>query len=226
LNCPTQIIGLTSFALEYKFYRCQRFTINQYKVRRKGSKRKEQSNRRLPWSGTPDTVRCTRVDSLQLASFGNLGRLLHYNSPDCPVHQAEQRLQAPTVVCNSTRTVNSVHYARRSQSRRQKAHQTVNSDCPVHHRTVRWPHLSELQRSEPNGLVTWLAHRTVRCPIRQQPPPRALLVVGAINTPQPPHFNASKFFSHQTSYKSSRLHSKTQSKRSNPLPSPESLQPN
>jgi hypothetical protein len=33
-------------------------------------------------------------------------------------------------------------------------------------------------------------------------------------------------FSHQTSYKSSRLHSKTQTKRSNPLPSPESIQTN
>jgi hypothetical protein len=33
-------------------------------------------------------------------------------------------------------------------------------------------------------------------------------------------------FCHQTSYKSSRLHSKTQTKRSNPLPSPESLQTN
>jgi hypothetical protein len=52
----------------------------------------------------------------------------------------------------------------------------------VHHRTVRWPHLSELQRSEPNGLVTWLAHRTVRCAIRQKPSPTAILVVGAINT--------------------------------------------
>ena len=61
------------FALDYKFYRCQGFTINQYKVQRKGSKRKEQSNRRLPWFGAPDSVRCTRVDSLQLASFGNSG---------------------------------------------------------------------------------------------------------------------------------------------------------
>jgi hypothetical protein len=69
----------------------------------------------------------------------------------------------------------------------------VKSDCPVHHWTVQWPHLSQLQQSEPNGLVTWLAHRTVRCAIRQQPPPTVLLVVGAINTPQPPHFNASKF---------------------------------
>src|SRR6187455_394402 len=66
---------------------------------------------------------------------------------------------------------------------RQKAHRTVNSDCPVHHRTVRWSHLSELQRSNPNGWVTWLAHRTVRCALRQQPSPTATLVVGAINTP-------------------------------------------
>jgi hypothetical protein len=70
----------------------------------------------------------------------------------------------------------------------------VNSNCQVHHRTVRWPHLSELQRSEPNGLVQCpMAHRTVRCAIRQQPPSTVILVVGAINTPQPPHFNASKF---------------------------------
>jgi hypothetical protein len=71
---------------------------------------------------------------------------------------------------------------RRSQSRRQKAHRTVNSDCLVHHRTVRWPHMSELQRSNPNGWVTWLAHRTVQCALRQQPLPTATLVVGAINT--------------------------------------------
>jgi hypothetical protein len=51
--------------------------------------------------------------------------------------------------------------ARRSQSRHQKAHRTVYRTCPVHHRAVRWPQLSELQRSEPNGLVTWLAHRIV-----------------------------------------------------------------
>jgi hypothetical protein len=43
--------------------------------------------------------------------------------------------------------------------------------CPVHHRTARRPHLSELQRSNPNGRVTWLAHRTVSggapdCPVR------------------------------------------------------------
>jgi hypothetical protein len=80
-----------------------------------------------------------------------------------------------------------------SQSRRQKAHWTVNSTCPVRHQTVWWPHLSELQRSNPNGWVTWLAHRTVRCAHRQTASPTTTLVVGAINTPQPPHFKASKF---------------------------------
>jgi hypothetical protein len=37
--------------------------------------------------------------------------------------------------------------------------------------TARRAHMSELQRSEPNSLVTWLAHRTVSggapdCPVR------------------------------------------------------------
>jgi hypothetical protein len=31
----------------------------------------------------------------------------------------------------------------------------------VHHRTVRWPTCQKLQQSNPNGWVTWLAHRTV-----------------------------------------------------------------
>jgi hypothetical protein len=109
------------------------------------------------------------------------------------VCQAEQRLQAPMVVCNATVNSDQCNCARRSHSRRQKAHRTVNRTCPVHHRTVRWPRCQKLQRSEPNGLVTWLAHRTVRCAIRQKPSPTVILVVGARNTPQPPHFNASKF---------------------------------
>jgi hypothetical protein len=100
---------------------------------------------------------------------------------------ANGRLQKWTVNVNSARTV------RAESEQRQKAHQTVNSDCPVHHRTVWWPRLSELQRSNPNGWVTWLAHRTVRCAHRQTASPTGILVVGAINTPQLPHFKASKF---------------------------------
>jgi hypothetical protein len=100
---------------------------------------------------------------------------------------------APTVVCNDTVKVNSACLRMQKSEQHEKAHQTVNSDCPVHHRTDRWPTCHKLQRSNPNGLVTWQAHRTVRCAIRQKPPPTVNLVVGAINTPQPPHFKASKF---------------------------------
>jgi hypothetical protein len=114
-------------------------------------------------------------------------------APDCPVHQAEQRLQAPTVVCNSTTKVNTAHLRAQKIEQRQKAHRTVNSDCPVHHRTIRWSTCQKLQRSEPNDRVTWLAHRTVQCAIRQKPSPTVTLVVGAINTPNHPPFIASKF---------------------------------
>jgi hypothetical protein len=79
---------------------------------------------------------------------------------------SRQRSSAENNKCATVRAC-----ARRSQSRHQKAHRTIYRTCPVHHRTVRWPQKSELQRSEPNGLVTWLAHRTVSggapdCPVR------------------------------------------------------------
>jgi hypothetical protein len=92
----------------------------------------------------------------------------------------------------ATATVNSEQCQLRaqSQSRRQMAHRTVNRSCPVHHQTVRWPTCQKLQRSNPNGWVTWLAHRIVSggapdCPVRHTTVafPTAILVVGAINTP-------------------------------------------
>jgi hypothetical protein len=110
-------------------------------------------------------------------------------------------------------------HAHRSRSRRQKAHWTVNRTCPVHHRTVRWPHLLELQRSNPNGWVTWLAHRTVSggapdCPVRHTTDSLPNGHFGGLGYkyPQPPHFMASKFSAMCIQYKSSRLHSKTQTR--------------
>jgi hypothetical protein len=89
----------------------------------------------------------------------------------------------------------------------QKAHRTVYRTCPVHHQTVQRPHLSELQRSEPNGRVTWLAHRIVSggapdCPVHHatESPPTATFGGWAINTPTTPTFKSSKFstFQHLT----------------------------
>jgi hypothetical protein len=167
----------------------------------------------------PDSVRCTRVNQLELATFGFLEMPLHYNSPDCLVwHQTVRCASGATATAQRSTPTETYKSATvrgqcaQSQSRRQKAHRTVNSTCPVHHRTVRWPQLSELQRSNPNGWVTWLAHRTVRCAQRQTASPTAILVVGTINTPQPPHFKKIQVFNHCIQYKSSRLHSKTQTR--------------
>jgi hypothetical protein len=109
--------------------------------------------------------------------------------------------------------------ARISQSRRQKAHQTVNRTCPVNHRTIRWPHLSELQRSNPNGWVTWLAHRTVSggtpdCLVRHTTAAIPNGHFGGWGYKYPPTttLQGIQVFSHCIQYKSSRLHSKTQTR--------------
>jgi hypothetical protein len=134
---------------------------------------------------------------------------------------------ASTVVCKGTVKVNSARLRAQKSEQRQKAHRTVNRTCSVHHRIVRWPHLLELQRSNPNGWVTWLAHRTVSggatdCPVRHSTaaPPNDHFGGWAYKYPQPPTLQGIQVFSYCIQYKSSTLHSKTQTKRSNSLPSP------
>jgi hypothetical protein len=146
-------------------------------------------------------------------------RALRYNSPDCPVshrtvHQtlsgvpAEQRLLRAQWL--TATAFNALQCAQKSELAR-VAHRTVYRTCPVHHRTAQWPHKSELQRSNPNGLLTWLAHRTVRCAMRLHTSNGHLLVVGAINTPTTPQSMASKYPSFYTStpYKSYSIQYKT-----------------
>jgi hypothetical protein len=170
---------------------------------------------------------------LQTCHLREFWEPLHYNSPDCPVYQRSNGYPAPTVDCNETVKVNSARLRAQKSEQRQKAHRTVNSNCSVHHRTVRWPRSQKVQRSNPNGRVTWLAHRTVSGgtpdgPVRHKTGASTNGSFGGWGYKYPPTttLQCTQVFSHQTSYKSSRLHSKMQSKRSNPLPSPESLQSN
>jgi hypothetical protein len=136
---------------------------------RKGSNKnsKRQPKCALVWrtglSGVlPDSVRCTREPDSKLATFGNSGShstIIHRTvrcstelsgvALNCSVRQRSNGYTAPTVVCKNNKCVTVRAYARRSQDRRQKVHRTVNSDCPVHHRTVRWPSCQKLQRSNP-----------------------------------------------------------------------------
>jgi hypothetical protein len=82
-------------------------------------------------------------------------------------------------------------------------------DYPVH-QDVRAPTVEIIRTL----TVGWRGWRTglSDAPIDSSPTPTVGLVVGAINTPNHHHFNASKFFSHCIQYKSSRLHSKTQTR--------------
>jgi hypothetical protein len=40
----------------------------------------------MPWSGAPDSVRCTRALEAELLTFGKNAEALRYNSPDCSVY--------------------------------------------------------------------------------------------------------------------------------------------
>jgi hypothetical protein len=120
--------------------------------------------------------------------------------------------------------VNSEWTARVESEQRQKAHRTVNS-------AVRCPHLSELQRLNPNGWVTWLAHRTVSsgapdCLVRPSTaaPPNDHFGGWGYKYPPTTTLQGIQVFSQHIQYKSSRLHSKTQKKRSNPLQVPNTFQ--
>jgi hypothetical protein len=137
------------------------------------------------------------VDSLKLASFRNLGN--HSAIIHRTVRCSTGLSGVPSgVTANSAngrlQKVNSDEQCATARAESEQAPEGAPDSAKW------WPHMLGLQWSEPNDLVMWLAHRkcsvahrTVRCAIRQKPSPTTILVVGAINTPQPPHFNASKF---------------------------------
>jgi hypothetical protein len=76
------------------FYRCQRFTTNQYKDKRKGSKQRSKVNRRQPWSGAPDCPVCHRTVS------GAPGRIKS-NLPASEIWGGRSAIIHRTVWCNT-----------------------------------------------------------------------------------------------------------------------------
>ena len=131
---------------------------------------------------TPDSVRCSFESRLRNSPVSGIRKgcsaIIHRTCPVCTglsgatsgqrLLRANGHLQAHLMRARSVQ----------KSGTRALAHRTLYSTCPVCHRTSRRAQQSELQRSEPNGLVTWLAHRTlsgvhrtVRCAMRQQPPP-------------------------------------------------------
>ena len=155
-------------------------------------------------SGAPsDCVRCTRALDAELATFGKMGgrSAIIHRTVRCHTGlsgvPAEQRLlhaqRSTATAFNALQCVPESEHA-------QLAHRTVYRTCPVHHRTAQRPHKSELQRSNPNGLLTWLAHRTVsggapdRCARRQQPPPMVKFGGWGYKYPNHPHIQVIQVF--------------------------------
>jgi hypothetical protein len=127
--------------------------------------------------------------------------VLRYNSPDCPVHHRTVSGAPRESNCLVSQRSND-YFARNGRLQRIKCAPARAEDRARAGGTPdSWrAHKTELQRSNPNGLLTWLAHRTVSggapdCPVRHATAhfQRPFLVVGAINTPTTPHSIASKF---------------------------------
>jgi hypothetical protein len=152
------------------------------------------------------TVRCNRTEQSWTGHSRVSQSALRYNSPDCPVHQRSngylaQRSTA-TDPCKrySARTVRAEARAVvRDAPNSEQCLSGAAPDCPV---PLEDKASNGQKLPNPNGWVTWLAHRTVRCTHRQQPFPTAMWWLRAINTPQPPPLQASKFLALHIQYKS------------------------
>jgi hypothetical protein len=141
--------------------------------------------------------------------------------PDCLVHQRNNGYFAQRSPAKAEFQMNSAQTVRDRAVEPSEAHQTVNSTCPVpleDKASYGRLHLN------PNGWVTWLAHRTVSgAPIDSSPSPTVVWWLRAINTPQPPPLQLSKHSSHFIQYKSKVQHSKSQIKATDPIKVPNSI---
>jgi hypothetical protein len=160
-------------------------------------------------------------------------RTVRCTTGQCPVPQGRATLNSPasgirsaiihrTVRCDSRATAtsratvdcNALNARLRAQRSRARAvaHRTAYRACPVHHQTARRAHKTELQRSNPNGLLTWLAHRTVSggapdCPVRHATAhfQRPLCGGWGYKYPNHPTFIGIQVFHLPTTYKSSSI---------------------
>jgi hypothetical protein len=121
----------------------------------------------------------------ELASFGKLQRLLRYNSPDMSGIHRTVRCNCGATTTSRQRSPATAINARQSTQKsgtRVVAHQTLYSACPVRHQTSRRAQRQSSNGRNPNGRVTWLAHRTCSvctglsgAPCDRQPPPKRLV---------------------------------------------------
>jgi hypothetical protein len=141
--------------------------------KKKGAKR----NRREPWSGAPDCQVCHWTVSgapgpydLKFFTFGFLQccSTIIYRTVRCATGlsgaPAEQRLVSATVDCNGR--LQATVRGQFAQKSEQPPEGTPDSEQYLSSATGS-QRSNGRNRQNPNGWVTWLAHRTVRCAQRQ-----------------------------------------------------------
>jgi hypothetical protein len=151
---------------------------------------------------TPDSVRCSKEGRLRNSpaseNHNGCSAIIHWT---CLVYTGLSGVTAGQRLLRANGHLQQQLMCARSAQKsgtRETVHRTIYSSCLVYTGQPGGPRSQKLQRSEPNGLVTWLAHRT--CPVHHTTVSHhqtASLVVGAINTPNHPTFKSSKFSTFQ-----------------------------
>ena len=149
----------------------------------------------MPWSGAPDSIRCTKTVQLQTRHPRVPLGVLRYNSPDCPVcHRTVRCTSGATAICAQRSTLQSEQCKSdvREDGQRGTGLSGVAPDCPVPHEDRA---SNDRPAPRPNGRMTWrrtghcpVAHRTVRCVLRQHTSPTTRFWLVAINTTPSGHF--------------------------------------
>jgi hypothetical protein len=67
-----------------------------------GSNKGAKGQSKAPWSGAPDSVRCTRGLQAELFTFRNFSEAPRYNSPDCPVYTGQCSVLQGDATLNSS----------------------------------------------------------------------------------------------------------------------------
>jgi hypothetical protein len=191
------------------------------------------------------TVRCAtgqcpvpRAVRLQTCHLQVSKAALHYNSPDCPVYQRSNDYLAQR---SSAKAWTMSEQCAKKSERTSEAHRTVNSTCPVPHRTVRCR--TGLSGAAPDCpvrhevsvpmvrifrtlTVGWRGWRTGQCPVRPSTDslPNGYVVVEGYKYPQPPHSKHPSFLDIPFNTRASAINTRHNSKESKPLQVPNSLQ--
>ena len=152
---------------------------------------------------TPDSVRCSKEERPpELASLGNSSRLLRYNSPDMSGVHRTVRCNLGAMATSRQRSPAGAINARQKRTVVRHAAAGAPDTLQCMSGAPRCQSSNGRNRQNPNGWVTWLAHRTVRCAHRQQPNPNGWFGGWGYKYPQPPTIHCIQVFHFSTTYKS------------------------